>query len=185
MPANTYHRVHDEVPAPPAGCPVRAWNPLSADYLADPYAAAGELREQTPIFYTDELGYVVVSRMEDIVAVFTDPDVYASVNVQDPVFPLSRRGGRSARLARLRPGRRHVQPARARPRAHPRAHADGFSNRRLKALEPYIARRSQRADRPHARRWSRRSSSSPRSRFRCRARLCSGSSGSPSSDDDC
>ena len=41
------------------------------------------------IFYTDELGYVVVTRMEDIVEVFMNPDVYASVNVQDPVYPLS------------------------------------------------------------------------------------------------
>ena len=89
MPANTYHRVRGEAPAPPAGCPVRAWNPLGADYLADPYPVAGELREQTPVFYTDELGYVVVTRMEDIVEVFMNPDVYASVNVQDPVYPLS------------------------------------------------------------------------------------------------
>ena len=142
MPANTYHRVRDEAPAPPAGCPVRAWNPLSADYLADPYPVAGELREQTPIFYTDELGYVVVTRMEDIVEVFMNPDVYASVNVQDPVYPLSEEAAAVLAVPDFDPVAvmsNLPEPDHTRIRVHTR---EGFSRRRLQTIEPFIVRRA-------------------------------------------
>ena len=52
------------------------------------------LRDETPVFYAEELGYLVITRMEDIDAVFRNPEVYASANVQDPVFPLSDGGRR-------------------------------------------------------------------------------------------
>ena len=152
MPANTYHRVRDEAPAPPAGCPVRAWNPLGADYLADPYPVAGELREQTPIFYTDELGYVVVTRMEDIVEVFMDPDVYASVNVQDPVYPLSAEAAEVLAVPDFDPVAvmsNLPEPDHTRIRVHTR---EGFSRRRLQTLEPFIVRRANELIDDHARR---------------------------------
>ena len=53
-----------------------------------PVAIAARLRDDTPVFYAEELGYLVITRMEDIDAVFRNPDVFASANVQDPVFPL-------------------------------------------------------------------------------------------------
>ena len=95
MSSTSYHAAPDAIAAAPSGCPVdHLWSPLDDDYLADPYPIAARLRDEHPVFYADQLGYVVVTRMEDIEHVFTHPDVFASNNVQDPVFPLCA-GGRS------------------------------------------------------------------------------------------
>ncbi len=142
MPVNTYHQMHGDVPAPPATCPVRSWNPLGAEYLADPYPSARELREETPVFFTDELGYLVVTRMEDIVEVFMNPDVYASVNVQDPLFPLSPEAAAVLAVDDYNPVAvmsNRPEPDHTRIRVYTR---EGFSRRRLRTLEPYIVRRS-------------------------------------------
>ena len=51
--------------------------------------SANALRDEHPVFYAPDLGHVVVTRMEDIDEVFMNPDVYASTNVQDPIYPLA------------------------------------------------------------------------------------------------
>src|SRR5688572_24065889 len=87
---NSYHQQRATQTEGPPGCPVNhGWSALDDDYLRDPYPIAHGFRDDTPVVFAERLGYVMVSRMEDIVTVFTDPDTYASVNVQDPVFPLS------------------------------------------------------------------------------------------------
>jgi cytochrome P450 len=142
MSVNTYHQMRGDAPPPPAGCPVRSWSPLGADYLADPYPVADRLREETPVFYAAELGYVVVTRMEDVVEVFMNPDVFASVNVQDPLFPLSREAAEVLAVPDYNPVAvmsNRPEPDHARIRVYTR---EGFSRRRLQSLEPYIVRRS-------------------------------------------
>jgi cytochrome P450 len=142
-PADSYHRERGEVPPPPAGCPVHhTWSPLDDDYLRDPYPIAARLRDDTPVFYAKELGYLVITRMEDIDAVFRNPDVYASANVQDPVFPLS--DGATEVLAApdfdpIAVMSNRPEPDHSRIRVYTR---QGFSRRRLKSLEPYVQRRS-------------------------------------------
>jgi cytochrome P450 len=142
MPVNTYHQTHGDAPAPPATCPVRSWDPLGAEYLADPYPTARSLREETPVFFTDALGYLVVTRMEDIVEVFMNPDVYASVNVQDPLFPLSPEAAAVLAVDDYNPVAvmsNRPEPDHTRIRVYTR---EGFSRRRLRTLEPYIVRRA-------------------------------------------
>jgi len=142
-PADSYHRERGDVPPPPAGCPVHhTWSPLDDDYLRDPYQIAARLRDDTPVFYAEELGYLVITRMEDIDAVFRDPEVYASANVQDPVFPLS--DGAAEVLAApdfdpIAVMSNRPEPDHGRIRVYTR---QGFSRRRLKSLEPYVRRRS-------------------------------------------
>jgi cytochrome P450 len=140
---NSYHEAPDMIVAPPAGCPVNhEWSPLNDDYLEDPYPIADQLRATSPIFFAEELGYVVVTRMEDIIEVFTKPEIYASTIVQNPVFPI----GQAAADVLAAPDFDPVavmsnrsEPDHRRIRVHTRA---GFSRRRLKTLEPYIVRRS-------------------------------------------
>ncbi len=123
------------------GVPIReSWDPLSPEYLADPYAISRQLREETPIFYAPKLDYYVITRMKDILEVFTDDKSYASVLVQDPVFPLSKdarntlgRGFNPLPVMSNRP-----EPDHGRIRVYTR---QGFSNRRLKLLDPYIRKR--------------------------------------------
>ena len=85
----SYHRIPTERPEPPTGCPVdHAFSPLSDAYLRDPYSELAARRDESPIFYSDELGYLVVTRMEDITEVFLDHEAFGSNNVQDPVWPI-------------------------------------------------------------------------------------------------
>ena len=141
--AESYHQERGVAPAPPAGCPMHtSWSPLNADYLADPYPIAAALRDEHPIFYASELGYLVVTRMEDIIEVFTKPDIYSSSNVQDPVFPLSEGAAEVLSAEDFNPiavMSNRPEPDHGRIRKYTRA---GFSRRRLKTLEPYMRRRS-------------------------------------------
>ena len=137
----SYHRVPDAVPPPPSGCPVTGFTPFAADYLADPYAVLDGLRD-TPVFYSSELGYLVVTRMEDLSEVFLDPETFGSQNVQGPVFPLSGAAHAVLAAADFNPVAvmsNRQPPDHGRIRNHTK---QGFSNRRMRILEPYIRRRS-------------------------------------------
>ncbi len=137
----SYHRVPDAVPPPPSGCPVTGFTPFAPEYLADPYAVLDGLRD-TPVFYSSELGYLVVTRMEDIVEVFLDPETFGSQNVQDPVFPLSDAAHGVLAAPDFDPVAvmsNRQPPDHGRIRNHTK---QGFSNRRMRILEPYIRRRS-------------------------------------------
>lgn len=114
------------------------WSPLSKEYLADPYPIAAKLRDDHPVFYSAELGYVVVTRMEDIDSVFMDSDTYASTNVQDPLFPMAPEAGDILSADDFNPTAvmsNRPEPDHARIRAFTRP---GFSVRRLKKLEDYM-----------------------------------------------
>jgi cytochrome P450 len=143
MTTSAYHQPPTGVVAAPAGCPVNhQWNPLSAEYLDDPYRIAAQLSAETPIFYSEQLGYVVVSRMADIDAIFTDHETYASSNVQDPVFPLSPQAAAVLGVEDFNPVAvmsNRAEPDHGRIRVHTRA---GFSNSRMRALEPLIRNRT-------------------------------------------
>jgi cytochrome P450 len=140
---NDYHAAPNAIATAPSGCPVNhAWSPLNDDYLADPYPIANQLREDSPIFFAEELGYVVITRMEDIIEVFTKPDVYASTIVQNPVFPISGRASEVLAAPDFNPVAvmsNRPEPDHGRIRKYTRA---GFSRRRLRTLEPYIVRRA-------------------------------------------
>ncbi|MFP4136891.1 MAG: cytochrome P450/oxidoreductase [Halomonas sp.] len=60
----------------PNGCPVSpeaaAFDPFDRPYQLDPAEALRWSREQEPVFYSPSLGYWVVSRFEDVKAVFRD-----------------------------------------------------------------------------------------------------------------
>lgn len=120
----------------------QTWSPLDDDYLDDPYPLADALRRESPIFYAEKLGYLVVTEMDLINEVFTDPDTYSSSNVQDPVYPLHERAAEVLSAPDFDPVAvmsNRPEPDHGRIRVHTR---QGFSRRRLKTLEPYVRRRS-------------------------------------------
>jgi cytochrome P450 len=119
-----------------------AFSPFSDAYVTDPYADLLSRRTETPVFYSDALNMVVLTRMEDIVEVFTNPDIYSSENVQDPVFPLSQETVQVLSAPDFNPVAvmsNRQEPDHKRIRQYTKK---GFSNRRMKVLEPYIRRRS-------------------------------------------
>ncbi len=138
-----YHQERAETPPPPSGCPVHAsWSPLDDDYQADPYPIAGRLRDEHPVFYAESIDALVVTRMADIEAVFTDHETFASTNVQDPVFPLAAEAQEVLAAPDFDPVAvmsNRPEPDHGRIRVHTR---QGFSNRRLRTLEPFIRNRT-------------------------------------------
>ena len=140
---SSYHEAPDTLATPPPGCPMNAnWSPLDDDYLIDPYPIANALRDEHPVFYAPDLGHVVVTRMEDIDEVFMNPDVYASTNVQDPIYPLADEAAAVLATPDFNPVAvmsNKPEPDHGRIRVYTR---QGFSNRRLKSLEGYMRDRA-------------------------------------------
>ena len=80
MAADKYHQERLDAPPPPAGCPMHAtWSPLNSEYLAEPYGIAAALRDESPVFYAEQLNYLVVSEMADIEAVFLDHETFDGI----------------------------------------------------------------------------------------------------------
>jgi len=119
----------------------QTWSPLNDDYLVEPYGIAAQLRDDHDVFYAESLGYLVVTKMEDLERIFTDHETFASVNVQDPVFPLAPEAQAVLGVDDFNPVAvmsNRPEPEHGRIRKFTR---QGFSNRRIKTLEPFIRRR--------------------------------------------
>lgn len=58
-------------------------------YQKDPATALSDFREQLPIFYSEKMGYWVVTRYEDVKAIFRDPIVFSACNVLEKLTPNS------------------------------------------------------------------------------------------------
>ncbi|KGF70881.1 cytochrome P450 [Hoeflea sp. BAL378] len=75
------------------GCPVSpqaaAFDPFAASYLANPAEALRWSREQEPVFYSPELGYWVVTRYDDVKAVFRDNVTFSPSIALERVVPPS------------------------------------------------------------------------------------------------
>src|SRR5690349_21266093 len=74
-----------------AACPVHAeFDPLSEDFLADPFAVMQALPlAEERVFYAPSIDYYVVSRYADVEAVFLDPETYSAATAQLPLVPLT------------------------------------------------------------------------------------------------
>src|SRR4051794_12903837 len=55
--------------------------------IADPFPFYARARAEAPVFFSEELGYWVISRYEDIQAIFKDPATFSSENTQTPFKP--------------------------------------------------------------------------------------------------
>jgi cytochrome P450 len=72
------------------GCPVDTdFDPLSAHYLADPFAVLATLPSETPVFYAPSIGYYVVTRHADIERVFRDSATFSAAAAQLPLVELT------------------------------------------------------------------------------------------------
>ena len=130
-----YHDVEvKDIPAP-SGCPVdHEFTPFSERYVEYPYAWLEMKRENEPIFYAEQLGYVVVTRMEDVEAIFRNPEVFSSTNVQNPVFPICKEAAAILSADDYNPVAvmsNRPLPDHTRIRKHTQA---GFSPRRMQVL---------------------------------------------------
>ncbi len=122
---------------PGTGCPVahHGYEPFAMD---DPFPSYAALRAEEPVMYDERVGYWVVSRYEDVKAVFEDWETFSSENAQAPV----RERGPEARRIMEEGGFTAYSGLSARvPPEHTRIRkvtAKAFTPRRYKALEPAI-----------------------------------------------
>ena len=68
-------------------CTVRHMEGFRPYDIADPFPFYARARAEAPVFFSDELGYWVVSRYDDIQAIFKDPATFSSENTQTPFKP--------------------------------------------------------------------------------------------------
>jgi cytochrome P450 len=121
-------------------CPVdETFDPLSAAYLADPYAILAALPDRAqPMFYAPAIGYYVLTRYDDIAAVFGDPASYSAAVAQAPLGPITEQAQKILLGAGHKPQPSMVsldEPEHARLRK-PTARA--FSMKRVTAMIPAI-----------------------------------------------
>ncbi|MEZ5766881.1 MAG: cytochrome P450 [Paracoccaceae bacterium] len=106
--------------------------------LNTPHALWKEFREEQPIFFHEPSGYWVVSRYDDVKAIFDDWKTFSSENAQKPMRPMSEEGKRilkeggftaySGLTARVPPDHTRIRKI-----------AQGaFGPRRFKSIEPQI-----------------------------------------------
>lgn len=141
---DSYHKVSVPAATKPAGCPVdHGFTPFNEDYLRDPYPQLETLASEQPIFYAEQLGYLVLTRFEDVLEVFKNPEIFSSENVQDPVFPVCPQAQEILSAKDYNPQAvmsNRQQPDHTRIRKYTK---EGFSGRRMKLLEPYIRERAE------------------------------------------
>lgn len=76
-----------------AGCPVdpaamvRSFDPFEGPYQVDPAEALRWSRDQMPVFYSPKVGYWIVSRYDDIKAVFRNNILFSPKNVLEKISP--------------------------------------------------------------------------------------------------
>ncbi|MCL2533452.1 MAG: cytochrome P450, partial [Nocardiaceae bacterium] len=75
------------------GCPVSAnaaaFDPFVGPYQVDPAASLRWSRDEEPVFYSPELGYWVVTRYEDVKAVFRDNILFSPSIALEKITPVS------------------------------------------------------------------------------------------------
>src|SRR5688572_15078742 len=78
-------------PTAPTGCPVSAraagFDPFSDGYQQDPPEYVRWSRDEEPVFWSPELGYWVVTRYDDIKAVFRDPHTFSPSIALEKITP--------------------------------------------------------------------------------------------------
>jgi len=122
-------------------CPVaHDFDPLDADYLADPFPTLAEWREQAPVFYAPSIGRWVVTRYADIDRILTDPATFSAAEAQRPVYPMDADAAAVLAALPLVPTMSNCDPP-----DHQRFRqvmARAMSPRRVAALRPAIEART-------------------------------------------
>ena len=126
---------------PVSGCPVaHDFDPLAAEFLADPFPVLARWRERTPVFYAPVLDRWVVTRYDDIARILGDPATFSAVEAQEPLFPICAEAAEILAGLPLVPTMSNCDPP-----AHQRFRSvmsRAMSPRRITRLRPAIEQRT-------------------------------------------
>ena len=114
------------------------FDPLSEDYLADPYPHISEARGVAPVFYSEKLDHWVVTRYNLIRTIFLNPQIFSAANANSPVLPPCPRAAKALEEGGFRyvPTMTNVDPP-AHTRVRRIANA-AFTPKRVAELENFI-----------------------------------------------
>ncbi len=119
-----------------SGCPVHhGFKPFDQK---DPFPAYEQLRREEPVMFDERIGYWVVTRYEDVKAVFEDWETFSSENAQAPV---RERGAEAKRIMQEGGFTAYSGLSARTPPEHTRIRRvaqKAFTPRRFRALEPSI-----------------------------------------------
>ena len=128
--------------ASPTGCPVSAraaaFNPFAPAYMQAPGEYLRWSREEEPVFWSPQLGYWVVSRYEDVKAVFRDNLLFSPSNALEKITPASPEALRILQGYGFAMKRTMVNEDEPDHMARRRLLMDAFLPERLVALEPMV-----------------------------------------------
>jgi cytochrome P450 len=114
------------------------FDPFHEPYLADPYPFLAEARAATPVFYSPDLAYWVVTRYHDIRHILQTPQVFSAANTLAPVQPVCPAAGRLLAEGGFRPVPTLTNSD---PPGHTRVRRltnVAFTPRRVTAMEPFV-----------------------------------------------
>jgi cytochrome P450 len=114
------------------------FDPLSGDYLDDPYPFLAEARTHAPAFHSEAVDHWVVTRYEDVRHILRTPQVFSAANANSPIQAPCPHAARA-----LQEGGYGAVPTLANvdPPAHTRVRAlaaAAFTNRRVAAMEVVV-----------------------------------------------
>jgi cytochrome P450 len=116
----------------------RRFNPFHDPYLADPYPFFAQARAATPVFYSPDLDYWVVTRYHDIRHIFQTPKVFSAANTLAPLQPICPAAAHLLDEGGFRP----IPPlTNIDPPGHSRLRRlanVAFTPRRVAAMEPFV-----------------------------------------------
>ena len=122
----------------PSGCPFMSKEDFNPFDLSNPFPQYKKFRDEKPVFFSEELGYYVVTQYEDVKAIFSNWKTYTSQNAQSPFKPISPKAkalmedqglvGLSGLSGRIPPDHTRIR----------RIVSMAFSLKRIKKLEPRI-----------------------------------------------
>jgi cytochrome P450 len=122
-------------------CPVvHGFDPLSRDFLADPYAELDRVRDRGPVFFSPVLDRWVVIGYAEIERVLLDPATFSAAEAQRTLYPVCPEAQAILGGLELLPTMSNADPPR-----HTRFRSvimRALSPRRMAALEPVIQERS-------------------------------------------
>jgi cytochrome P450 len=114
------------------------FDPFHDPYLADPYPFFAEARAATPVFYSSDLDYWVVTRYHDIRHIFQTPKLFSAVNTLAPLQPICPATARLLAEGGFRPVPTLTNSD---PPGHSRIRQltnVAFTTRRVAAMEPFV-----------------------------------------------
>jgi cytochrome P450 len=114
------------------------FDPFQDPYLADPYPFFAQARVATPVFYSPDLDYWVVTRYHDIRHIFQTPKVFSAVNTLAPLQPICPAAAHLLAQDGFRPVPTLTNsdpPGHSRVR---RLSNIAFTPRRVAAMEPFV-----------------------------------------------